>query len=101
MSKIFQKKGKIFENLRKNVASYMQNLKIFLKGQPHVCDYRMHETLTRICPVMYQDLYNIIVASKYKKQLLLRVNKQTKKIYEILHNPNNCASSYIDGVHFV
>ena len=39
------KKGKIFENLGKNVY----NLKIFLKRASHACDYRMHEA-ARICP---------------------------------------------------
>ena len=45
MRAIFQKKGKIFKNLGKNV----QNLKIFEKRQPHACDYHMYETAT-ICP---------------------------------------------------
>ena len=38
------KKGKIFENLGKNV----QYLNFFEKGQPHVCNHRTHD-VARIC----------------------------------------------------
>ena len=54
ISAIFQKKGKIFENLGKNV-----------NGQLHACDCRMHQT-ARICP-------RLIFKDKGGKQHCLRL----------------------------
>ena len=54
ISAIFQKKGKIFENLGKNV-----------NGQLHACDCRMHQT-ARICP-------RLILKDKGGKQHCLRL----------------------------
>ena len=46
MHAIFQKKR---ANYLKIWAKMNKTWKYFEKGQPHVCDYRMHET-ARICP---------------------------------------------------
>ena len=52
MRAIFQKKGKKMAKRAKYLKIWAKMYKIwkyFEKGQPHACDYRMHET-ARICP---------------------------------------------------
>ena len=52
-------KGKIFENLGKNVQN-------FEKGQPHACNYRMYET-ARICPAdSFRCHYNLTWLKHFK-----------------------------------
>ena len=50
MHAIFQKKGKKRAKYLKIWAKMYKIWKYFEKGQPHACDYHMHET-ARICPV--------------------------------------------------
>ena len=50
------KNNKMFENFGKNIQIW----KYFEKGQPHVCDYHMHEA-AGICPAMVENKVAISV----------------------------------------
>ena len=79
MHAIFYKKGKIFENLGKNV----QNFKIFLKVQVTACDNILYvEMFELIVTQRTYKLYNIYNNGKQKKYLYstLPVHKTKKKI---------------------
>ena len=54
MRAIFQKKGKKEQKRAKYLKIWAKMYKIWIyfeKGQPHACDYRMHEA-ANICPDM-------------------------------------------------
>ena len=103
---IFQKKGKQGQNIWKFGQKCKKFENILKKGQPHACDYRMHET-ARICPdtpALYAKRIKGIITQLRKtvyKNVYLYVNQTLLKVKTETNTTNYCCHMPIHSPYLV